>query len=886
MNEEDIGIPVNGGASSTSLRKGEEGPQTPQRIYTQDKGTSLDRQRQDLPIYGYRGLILETVRAHEVVVLVGETGSGKTTQVPQYLYEERLHRHGVSRQQHGKGGSTTIAVTQPRRVAAITVADRVAQEMKSTVGDKVGYSVRFDEKSGPKTRIKFCTDGMLLREAQLDPLLQKYSIIVLDEAHERTLQTDILFAVVKQVLVERRKHNNDDSTVEDVKKKHLPPLRVIVMSATLDVGKFCRYFGGTSLYIPGRQHPVSVYYASDTPSDYIDASVSSCLQLHWNYSLQAIQGIITLVDKWLHILRRAWKRVRSSPDSIEEADIYSALKQVEANTDSTRLDGKDILVFLPGQDDIENTKSALEKRFDELQASFRDYVRTQIVYSCRYILDDQEMNLQGFHFSEAVPKLPSMLQGPVNYIDSALDLPGIKVLPLYASMASEAQLSVFNKVSPQERKIILATNIAETSITIPGVACVVDPGFVKVRAFDPRSGVETLRPVPVSQAQAWQRAGRAGREGPGECYRLYTESVYLELSPQPVPEIQRVLLSEALLSLLSMGVPAPKLHRYPFLDPPSEVSLRRALSQLIDLGAVKRQDPSVDTSTDNQLFSASHTWLTKLGRKLATLPLPPILSSILVRSIDFECLIEAATVVAMLSVDAILIVPRSQERQARKQHKRFSSFEGDHWTLVNIFREFEKMWRQSSKDDDQAHTVTLAEEDDTSPAQKFKDNMKTNNSQYSLPRLSRKGANIVSEWCKTNFVHSRNMHTAAMIRTQLLDLITSSTELFGDLSVSTCYNDTDKLSKTLAAGAYLHVAKRVQQVGGQTTRPLYRTVTDNREAMIHPHSVLYTRTPHPNWIVYGEVVTTSKTYLRTVSRIEPEWLLQYASSWFKIKGGG
>jgi len=383
-----------------------------------DRYVGILKKRRDLPVHQQRQEFLDIYQKHQIMVFVGETGSGKTTQIPQFvLFDEMPHLKNKQ-----------VACTQPRRVAAMSVAERVANEMDVKIGEEVGYSVRFEHKVSNKTILKYMTDGMLLREAMEDHDLTRYSCIILDEAHERTLATDILMGLIKQV-VERR-----------------PDLKIIVMSATLDAEKFQTYFNEAPLLaVPGRTFPVEVYYTPEYQKDYLDSAMRTVLQIH-----------------------------------------------------ATEDEG-DILLFLTGEDEIEDAVAKLSLEADKL-------VREE---NC----------------------------GPM------------KVYPLYGSLPPHQQQKIFEK-APEGyngrpgRKVIVSTNIAETSLTIDGVVYVVDPGFSKQKVYNPRIRVESLLVTPVSKASAQQRAGRAGRTRPGKCFRLYTEEAFQkELIPQSYPEILRSNLS-------------------------------------------------------------------------------------------------------------------------------------------------------------------------------------------------------------------------------------------------------------------------------------------------------------------------------------------------------
>ena len=421
----------------------------------------LDSERRQLPVWSARDRLLEAVKSSPVLIVVGETGSGKTTQIPQFLLDA-----GIA----GKSG--VVACTQPRRVAAVTVAQRVAQERGCELGGEVGYTVRFDDCTTPATRLKYCTDGMLLREALLDPLLRRYRAIILDEAHERTVATDVLLGLLKKA---RAARGGD--------------FRIVVMSATLDAAGFRDYFpGSAAAYVEGRQHPVQILYAAQPLEMYLDAAITAALQVHCD----------------------------------EPAG--------------------DVLVFLTGQDEIESAETLIRER------------------------------------GETLPPDASR--------------PELEVVPMYAALPPEAQMRAFAPAAPGTRKVVLSTNIAETSITIPGVRYVIDTGYVKARAYNARLGADCLEVVPVSQAQARQRSGRAGREAPGKCFRLYTEAAFSQLAPVTEPEIQRANLASVVLQLKALGVEDPL--SFDFMAPPPAAAMLRALELLFALGALNPKGQLTD----------------------------------------------------------------------------------------------------------------------------------------------------------------------------------------------------------------------------------------------------------------------------------------------------
>ncbi|KAL2169081.1 hypothetical protein VTG60DRAFT_6503 [Thermothelomyces hinnuleus] len=493
---------------------------------------TIKEQRESLPVFAFREQLIQAVKDNQILIVVGETGSGKTTQLTQYLAEAGFTNNGM------------IGCTQPRRVAAVSVAKRVAEEVGCQLGQEVGYTIRFEDVTSPATKIKYMTDGMLQREILMDPDLKRYSVIMLDEAHERTIATDVLFALLKKT----------------VKKR--PDLKVIVTSATLDAEKFSEYFNSCPIFtIPGRTYPVEILYSREPESDYLDAALTTVMQIH----LSEPMG--------------------------------------------------DILVFLTGQEEIDTACEILYERMKAL--------------------------------------------GP--------GVPELIILPVYSALPSEMQSRIFEPAPPGSRKVVVATNIAETSITIDYIYYVVDPGFVKQNAYDPKLGMDSLVVTPISQAQANQRAGRAGRTGPGKCFRLYTEAAFQsEMLPTTIPEIQRQNLSHTILMLKAMGI--NDLLRFDFMDPPPVNTMLTALEELYALGALD----------DEGL-------LTRQGRKMADFPMEPSLSKVLIASVEKGCSEEMVTIVSMLNLLQIFYRPKEKQAQADQKKAKFHDPSGDHLTLLNVY---------------------------------------------------------------------------------------------------------------------------------------------------------------------------------------------------------
>ncbi|XP_043487224.1 ATP-dependent RNA helicase DHX8 [Polistes fuscatus] len=627
---------------------------------------TLLEQRQTLPIYKLRDDLVKAVTDNQILIVIGETGSGKTTQITQYLAETGFTARGK------------IGCTQPRRISTVSVAKRVAEEFGCRLGQEVGYTIRFEDCTGPETSIKYMTDGMLLRECLMDLDLKTYSVIMLDEAHERTIHTDVLFGLLKQAVGKR------------------PDLKVIVTSATLDAVKFSQYFFEAPIFtIPGRTFEVEVMYTKEPETDYLDAALITVMQIH----------------------------LREPPG--------------------------DILLFLTGQEEIDTACEILYERMKSL--------------------------------------------GP--------DVPELIILPVYSALPSEMQTRIFEPAPPGSRKVVIATNIAETSLTIDGIYYVVDPGFVKQKVYNSKTGMDSLIVTPISQAAAKQRTGRAGRLGPGKCYRLYTERAYRdEMLPTPVPEIQRTNLATTVLQLKTMGI--NDLLHFDFMDAPPVESLIMALESLHSLSAL-----------DNEGL------LTRLGRRMAEFPLEPNLSKMLIMSVHLQCSDEILTIVSMLSVQNVFYRPKDKQALADQKKAKFNQAEGDHLTLLAVYNS----WR---------------------------------NNKFS------------NAWCYENFVQMRTLKRAQDVRKQLLGIMDRH-----KLDVVSAGKNTVRIQKAVCSGFFRNAAKKDPQEG-------YRTLVDSQVVYIHPSSALFNR--QPEWVIYHELVQTTKEYMREVTTIDPKWLVEFAPAFFKF----
>ncbi|KAF9178107.1 hypothetical protein BGZ50_008054 [Haplosporangium sp. Z 11] len=663
-----------------------------------------------------------------------------TTEIPQYMHEAGWTAKG-----------RVVACTQPRRVAATTVAQRVAEEMHVKLGTEVGYTIRFEDCTDPggKTRIKYMTDGMLFRETLMDPLLSKYSVIMLDEAHERSLYTDILMGVLKKILKKRS------------------DLRIIISSATLDAEAFAAFFSTSThtphgsdlsikdkenmdkkentviLSVQGRMYPVDIHYLAEPSSNYVESAIQTVFDIH------------------------------------------------------TKEPAGDILVFMTGREEIEQVVSEIRERATTLP--------------------------------------------PNKYAE-------ILALPIYAGLPSEEQMLVFEPTERRTRKVVVATNVAEASITIPGIGYVIDSGFVKMRAYNPKTGMEALTTTTISQASADQRAGRAGRIRNGKAYRLYTEKSFAEMRPASVPEIQRSNLAGMVLQLKALGI--ENVLRFDFMTSPPAEMMSKALELLYSLKALD-----------------DYGRLTiPLGMRLAEFPLDPLLGKILLDSGKFGCSQEMLTIAAMVSVQNIFINPTSVA--AEEQHRKFGVMEGDHITLLNVYNAFVSRGKKSARWCAN-HLINFK-------AMSRALSIRSHLERYLVRVLNLAGPSELTS-CSSSLdqVNYRNHHER---RRQDQEDHEEAKEI------------TFKIRRCLVSGYFAQAARiapdgthwisaressAVSTVGGANYVPT--------KLWMHPTSILFKQTP--KWVIFHEVVETgqNKAYMREVTAIEPEWLEELAPHFYILK---
>ncbi|HSO64417.1 MAG TPA: ATP-dependent RNA helicase HrpA [Ornithinibacter sp.] len=651
------------------------------------------RYPEHLPVVERRDDILAAIRDHQVVVIAGETGSGKTTQLPKMCLEL------------GLGSGAQIGHTQPRRIAARSVAERIAEELQVELGDLVGYQVRFTDRSSDATRVKVMTDGILLNEMQRDRDLRRYDTIIIDEAHERSLNIDFILGYLKQLLPRR------------------PDLKVVVTSATIDPHRFARHFATDERDRVVREVPVVEVSGRTFP---VEMRYRPLLELHPDgrhvvAERDQVTGVVEAVEE-------LWTEAPPGPEAT------------------------DILVFFSGEREIRDAADAL----------------------------------------------------------TALRLPSTEVLPLYARLSAAEQHRVFHRGGG--RRIILATNVAETSLTVPGIGYVVDTGTARISRYSQRTKVQRLPIEPVSRASASQRAGRCGRVAPGVCIRLYSEED-LEARPEfTEPEIQRTSLASVILQMTALGL--GDVTRFPFVDPPDARQVADGVRLLEELGAFAIGE------TDRGRHRGRGRRLTASGRTLARLPLDPRLARMVVEAGRLGCTREVLVIVAGLSIQDPRERPVDKEAQADQSHARFKDERSDFASLHTLWRYLKDQQKELS------HSA-------------------------------------FRRMCKNEYLHYLRIREWQDLHAQLRAAC-RSVRIDPDVATSAgdAEPDWDTIHKALLAGLLSHVGVRDQ---------VKREYAGARGARfgISPGSSLFRK--QPDVVMSAELVETTRLWARVVARIEPEW---------------
>jgi ATP-dependent helicase HrpA len=727
-----------------------------------------------LPIFSKKDEIIQTITENQVVVVSGETGSGKTTQLPKFCLAA------------GRGIDGVIGCTQPRRIAATTVANRIAEELGQETGNAVGYKIRFKDRTNRDAYIKMMTDGILLAETQSDPFLNAYDTIIVDEAHERSLNIDFILGILQTLLQKR------------------PDLKLIITSATIDTEKFSRAFGGAPVIeVSGRMYPVEVQYQEPE----VD---------------QTEDGELTHVE----LAARATERL---------------LKQTA---------GGDILIFMPTEQDIRDTCDLLE----------------------------------------------------------ATKPPGLRVLPLFARLTAAEQKRVFTRVGV--RKVIVATNVAETSITIPGIKYVIDSGLARISRYSPRSRTTSLPVTPVSRSSADQRKGRCGRVENGVCIRLYTEDDYEARAQYTPPEIIRANLAEVILRMISLKL--GDISRFPFIDRPELKSIKDGFNLLSELGAIAQSAERRDLKSGVGMRNAERkkenkeqvtrgngavkvaaiktgggVQLTKKGRIMARIPLDPRLSRMLIEAKKERCLPETAIIAAVLSIQDPRERPAEKTREADRMHATFDDQASDFVTYLNIWHSYHAHWQKVKSNNQmkrycrehfisfkrmrewrdvhsqivailREHRVWKSEVGIRKPE---KEKKKFENKKQFERKITQKQENetkkSVDKVRKLEKV--RNKEVPGQQNENGAISVDHSTPI-SDFRIPT--STFESLHRAILSGFLSNIAQKKENNFFRAAR--------GREVMIFPGSGLFDRAK--SWIVAAEVVETSRVFARTVANIDPDWL--------------
>ncbi|KAG3279192.1 DEAH-box helicase 37 [Ictidomys tridecemlineatus] len=759
----------------------------------------MQEERLKLPILAEEQVIMEAVADNPIVIVCGETGSGKTTQVPQFLYEA-----GYS------SDDSIIGVTEPRRVAAVAMSQRVAKEMNLSQR-VVSYQIRYEGNVTSETRIKFMTDGVLLKEIQKDFLLLKYRVVIVDEAHERSVYTDILLGLLSRIVALRA-------------KRHLP-LKLLIMSATLRVEDFTqnqRLFPQPPpvIKVESRQFPVTVHFNKRTPlQDYSGECFRKVCKIHRMLPAGGILVFLTgqaEVHALCRRLRKAFPASRSrapekedKKDSVEEMRKFKksrarAKKARAVTLPQINLDNYSVLPMGEGDEDREAEMD------DEEEALGSDL--------------DLDLGDDGDDGGEQP--------------DASLPL---HVLPLYSLLAPEKQAQVFRPPPEGTRLCVVATNVAETSLTIPGIKYVVDCGKVKKRFYDRVTGVSSFRVTWVSQASADQRAGRAGRTEPGHCYRLYSSAVFGDFEQFPPPEITRRPVEDLILQMKALNI--EKVINFPFPTPPSMEALVAAEELLIALGALQapRQAGRLKQLQRSQLSCP----ITVLGRTMATFPVAPRYAKMLALSQQHGCLPYAIAIVAAMTVRELF---EELDRPAASE---------DELTMLKARRsrvaQVKRAWAG------QGASLKLGD---------------------LMVLLGAVGAceyaGCSPQFCEANGLRYKAMLEIRRLRGQLttaVNAVCPEAGLFVDPKMQPpTESQVTYLRQMVTAGLGDHLARRVQseELLDEKWRNAYKTPLLDDPVFIHPSSVLFRELPE--FVVYQEIVETTKMYMKGVCTVEVQWI--------------
>ncbi|KAI5614107.1 putative ATP-dependent RNA helicase DHX37 isoform X1, partial [Silurus asotus] len=756
-----------------------------------DRLPEIQEARLKLPVLAEEQVIMEAVKENDCVVLCGETGSGKTTQVPQFLYEAGYASAGG-----------IIGVTEPRRVAAVSMSHRVANEMNLSTG-VVSYQIRFEGNVTKDTKIKFMTDGVLLKEVQKDFLLQKYSVIIIDEAHERSVYTDILIGLLSRIVALRN-------------KKGLP-MKLLIMSATLRVEDFTenkRLFRTPPpvIKVEARQFPVTVHFNKRTPmEDYVAEAFRKTCKIHRMLPPGGILLFLTGQAEVHSVCRRLRKAFPYRPKNTQNTEMEDAPEELR----KFKRQKQKKSVSLPRIDLNNYSALPVDEGDEDRQAGFDD----EDDEGSDLDLGDQPEDTE----EKADPSIP------------------LYVLPLYSLLAPEQQAKVFRPPPPGARLCVVATNVAETSLTIPGIKYVVDCGRVKKRFYDRVTGVSSFKVSWTSQASANQRAGRAGRTEAGHCYRLYSSAVFSDFSEFSEAEITRRPVDDLVLQMKDLNI--EKVVNFPFPTPPSSEALMSAEQLLISLGALE-EPPRQGRMVDMERARLSCP-ITPLGRAMAAFPVSPRYAKMLALGRQQGCMPYTITIVAAMTVREIfeeLDRPASSEEESSKLAGRKARFS-----------QMRRLWAG------QGQSLLLGD---------------------LMVLLGAVGAcefaGCTPKFCEENGLRYKAMLEIRRLRGQLTNAVNAVCSDAGVCVDNKMAPPTESqvvcLRQIVLAGLGDHLARRVQteELLDPKWRNGYKTPLLDEPVFIHPSSALHKELPE--FVVYQEIMETTKMYMRGVCAVQADWI--------------
>ncbi|KAH8420623.1 hypothetical protein KR009_012182 [Drosophila setifemur] len=796
---------------------------THQTVYVPvHRSTEVQEARLRLPILAEEQQVMETINENPIVIVAGETGSGKTTQLPQFLYEAGYAQHKM------------IGVTEPRRVAAIAMSKRVAHEM-GLPESEVSYLIRFEGNVTPATKIKFMTDGVLLKEIETDFLLTKYSVIILDEAHERSVYTDILVGLLSRIVPLRNKRGQ--------------PLKLIIMSATLRVTDFTeneRLFKipPPVLKVEARQFPVTIHFQKRTPDDYVAEAYRKTLKIHNQLPEGGILIFVTGQQEVNQLVRKLRRTFPYHPvkEAAKKQQVEEEKKEEpeKASTSEDAADPKELEFDMKRT--IRNIRKSKKKFLAQIslpKINLDDY---------KLPGDDTEADMHEQEDEEAEEELDEeddeLGLEAESGVNSGTRQP-LWVLPLYSLLSSEKQNRIFKPVPEGCRLCVVSTNVAETSLTIPHIKYVVDSGRQKTRLYDKLTGVSAFVVTYTSKASADQRAGRAGRISAGHCYRLYSSAVYNDsFEAFSQPDIQQKPVEDLMLQMRCMGI--DRVVHFPFPSPPDQVQLQTAEQRLTVLGALEAVK-----SEKADLPPA----VTRLGKVISRFPVAPRFGKMLALSHQQNLLPYTVCLVAALSVQEVLIEKGVQREE-------------DVAPNANRFHLKRQSWAASGN------------------YQLLGDPMVLLRAVGAAEYAGSKGS--ISEFCTTNGLRQKAVTEVRKLRVQLtneINLNVSDVQLGVDPEMKPPTDAQARfLRQILLAGMGDRVARKVplSEIADKEERRrlkyAYNCADMEEPAFLHASSVL--RQKAPEWVIYQEAYElqngdSTKMFIRGITAIEPEWLLLY-----------